>query len=58
MFILNTVVQILSCKVPKTSMQEKGSQDSQHPAQDWADTIESSARAQNPAVIQFTVGYC
>lgn len=39
-------------------MQEKGSQDSQHPAQDWADTIESSAKAQNPAVIQFTVGYC
>lgn len=55
------ILQYKSCpakySAPKTSIQAKGSQDSQHPAEDRADTIESSARTQNLAVIQFAVGY-
>lgn len=64
MLILNTVVQILSCTVQCTQDFHIGERKSGQPAscrrlfQNWTDTIESSARTQNLAVIQFAVGYC
>lgn len=64
MLILNTVVQILSCTVQCTQDFHIGKRKSGQPAscrglfQNWADTMVSSARTQNLAVIQFAVGYC